>query len=336
MKKLPELLKFNDGNPVLTTRDFELRRREIIDILTKECYGSLIPTPESLYIREIGNILNFGVDLKLRGTTYDIIMPRITLRFVLLRPTEKVYEKSPVVICGDFCWHYVTADVVEYITKNGITLVLFDRLDLVPDAGSARDYGLYNVYPELDFGALMAWAWGYSRVIDALNLLEEELDLSKIAITGHSRGGKASLLAGALDERIWLTNANNSGIGGAGTFNYPDDGGERCGDIWANFPYWFSPNLQKYIGKEGEIPFDAHFLKALVAPRLLLTTEGNGDTWASPKATKLTHEVTYVAFELFGVRENNVVSFREGRHGHFLEDFVTLTDFITASIKAGK
>ena len=335
--QLPELLKLNNGHEVENINDWLVRRAEIIDILTNECYGELIPAPEKIEVMPIHNIRLYGTKSTVMGEIYDIIMPDLpfTLRFTLFLPQADIYGKYPVIIDGDQGWLNITHEIIDEITANGIALALFDRLDIVPDNGSSdRSHGLYKIYPDIDFYALMAWSWGYSRIIDALELRTDNIDTAKIAVTGHSRGGKAAMLAGALDERVWLTNPNNSGLGGAGCINYPDDGGERLENILGAFPYWFSPNMKKYIGKEGEVPFDLHFLKALIAPRLLLTTEGLDDTWASPKATKMTLEAAMPSFELYGKKENACMVYREGGHGHLLEDFSSLTSYITERLTA--
>src|SRR5690625_178223 len=58
-----------------------------------------------------------------------------------------------------------------------------------------------DAYPDYDFSALGRWAWAASRAIDYLETLPEA-DAGQIGITGHSRNGKAALLAAAFDERI--------------------------------------------------------------------------------------------------------------------------------------
>ena len=75
-----------------------------------------------------------------------------------------------------------------------------------------------KLYPELvHMGAYSAWSWGVSRLIDGLELVAEKLpvDLNYIGITGCSFAGKMALYAGAFDERIALTIAQESGEGGA-------------------------------------------------------------------------------------------------------------------------
>jgi len=336
MKKLPELLKFNNNTEIKTVSAWDIRRKEIIDILTSQCYGSVIPAPKSVTIDEVHDIGIFGKNREVKGEIFDIVVHELpfTLRCTLFMPSVSLDDKVPVIVDGDDGWRIIDKDIVSEVISRGIALALFDRLDIVPDNNeNVRRRGLYSLYPELHFGAVMAWAWGYSRVIDAL-FKRDDIDLDKIIVTGHSRGGKSALLAGALDKRVWLTAPNHSGLGGAGSFNYPDEGGEKVENILTHFPYWFSRELIAYVRKEGYIPFDSHFLKALIAPRLLLTTESVDDTWASPKGTQLTHDAAMEVFELYGKSKNASVFYRNGEHAHTVSDFKVLLDFIKT--KAGE
>ncbi len=154
------------------------------------------------------------------------------------------------------------------------------------------------------------------------------VDKARIAVVGHSRGGKASLLAGATDERIALTSANDSGCGGAGCYRQQGSGAETLADILRNFPYWFGPRLGEYIGREDELPFDQHFLKAAVAPRLLLTTEALGDLWANPTGTWQTHAAARQVYRFLGIEERMGIWYREGGHAHSRADWDALLDFM--------
>ena len=50
-------------------------------------------------------------------------------------------------------------------------------------------------------GTIAAWAWGFQRCVDYL-MTDRDIDTNRIAIVGHSRNGKAALLAAAFDERV--------------------------------------------------------------------------------------------------------------------------------------
>jgi hypothetical protein len=238
----------------------------------------------------------------------------------------------PAIIEGDRGWGAVADPVVSAVSARGYLLAQFDRTEISPDKGDAaspgladRATGLYKAYPDSDGGALAAWAWGYHRVVDYL-VTRSDVDAKRIAITGHSRGGKAVLLAGATDERIALVAPNGSGCMGAGC--------ERmlfqCEDldkIVMHFPYWFTPRLARLAGHADRLPFDQHTLKALIAPRCLLTTEGLDDLWANPRGTQITFQAAQVVYRFLGAEGKIGISYRPGKHEHNLTDWEALLDF---------
>jgi hypothetical protein len=233
----------------------------------------------------------------------------------------------PVVLTGDACWRYVTDAVADAVVGRGYILAQFNRVELAPDVRSdARTSGLYAVCRDGVYGALAAWAWGYHRCVDVLLQLGY-VDPARIAVVGHSRGGKTALLAGATDERIALTCANNSGAGGAGCYRRQGPDSETLADCLKNFGYWYGPGLRAYTGREAELPFDQHFLKALVAPRALLTTEALGDLWANPTGTWLTHIAAREAYRFLDAGERLGILYRAGGHDHGLADWTAFLDF---------
>lgn len=213
----------------------------------------------------------------------------------------------------------------------------FNRTEFAPDMYSMdRDSGLYSIYPEAKFGALAAWAWGYHRCVDALADMPY-VDGMKIAVTGHSRGGKTALLAGATDERIAFINANASGTGGAACFRYhmvsdkPFDGVRESEPLHVTKEVvrnWYCDALWKYVGHEAELPFDQHFLEAMAAPRCLLQTEGMLDLWANPKGTLQTHLAVLELYRFLGSPENTGIHYHNGGHDQGMEDITALLDFM--------
>jgi dienelactone hydrolase len=239
----------------------------------------------------------------------------------------------PAIVNGDGCWGYLTDDIVRRVLDSGCALVTFNRTEMAEDLGypgvpdkTKRSGGLYDVYPGRAFGALAAWAWGYHRCVDFLYELPF-IDKARIAVTGHSRGGKTTLVAGATDSRITLVNDNASCAGGSAAFRYVGHGGETLGILRA-FPSWFGPGLLPYLGREGDIPFDQHCLLAAMAPRPLLLTYALDDRWSNPEGMVQCAWAAGEVYRFLGCPERLAFHLRPGAHAHAPEDWSVLLDFI--------
>jgi len=323
--ELPELLQFADGHPVLTPGDWAVRRRELLDQVLGIEYGAIPPAPGKISIVPVSESA-LAENAQVRVTQYRVVTEQPDFSFMCTLYAPKGDGRSPVIVDGDESFGVITEDIIQAVVSRGYSLAVFDRTGIVPDTDvPERDSGLYAIFPG-EYGAMSAWAWGYHRVIDGLLTLPN-IDPDRIVVTGHSRGGKAALLAGATDERIALTNPNNSGCGGAASFWYPDAAGEQIGHIMSVFGYWFSPQLKHYIDRPAYLPFDQHAVLSLVAPRALLKTEARGDAWASPIGARLMHDASLPVFRLFGKESSSGISYREGGHGHTYEAWDALLDF---------
>ncbi len=174
---------------------------------------------------------------------------------------------------------------------------------LNPNVNIARKLALTpgQTAPAADeWGAIAAWAWGLSRVVDYFET-DHEVDAKRVAITGGSRLGKTVLWAGVNDPRIALVIACSSGEGGAALArrNY----GETIAHLVAptRYPYQFAANYQKYAAHPEDMPMDTHLLVAAMAPRpLLLHTAANGDNWSDPKGEYLAAIAATPAYRLLG------------------------------------
>jgi hypothetical protein len=320
--ELPDLLRFDSGERVAAA-DWKRRRQELYAAIVPVEYGGL---PPSLPL----------VDVELLHPSYlgDTRFEHYRLTFLANPPFSYVARlwippgtgPFPVMLTGDGCWCYRPEAATAEILRRGYILAEFNRTEIASDNYKpGRTTGIYPLFPEHHFGALAAWAWGYHRCIDFLQTVDF-VDANRIAATGHSRGGKAALLAGATDERIALTAPNNSGCGGAGCFRVQGQSSETLADILKLAGYWFGPDLPAFIGRETELPFDQHFLKALVAPRLLLSTEARGDLWANPEGTLQTHLAAREAYRLLSAEERISIWYRDGEHEQGLRDWQALLD----------
>ena len=226
----------------------------------------------------------------------------------------------------------------EQITDRGYAAIAFWN-DAVAvdcyDADLAFKAGVFRCFEDPSkpraanaWGALSAWAWGASRVLDWIET-EPRIDSSRVAVVGHSRCGKAALVAGVTDRRFALAVANGSGCGGA-KLNHTDlPKSEHIADVYRAAPYWFCRNFAKYAGRDAELPFDQHQLIALMAPRLVYVASGTEDLWAGPEAERLSADLARPAWGERGVRDVGYHA-HEGRHSLSLVDWNKFMDFTDA------
>ena len=190
---------------------------------------------------------------------------------------------------------------VREILARGYATVAFNFNDVDPDRPDGFKDGVRAIYgkepqPATAWGALSAWGWGASRVLDYLET-DKAIDAKHVAIIGHSRAGKAAVWCGAEDERFAMVISNNSGCGGAALARGKE--GEKIANITTKFPYWFCGNYRQYADNEDKLPIDHHQLLGLIAPRLLYVASATQDQWADPQAEFKSCVLAAPVFELY-------------------------------------
>ncbi len=244
------------------------------------------------------------------------------------------------------------------VLARGYAVATFCYSDIDPDALDALGQGIRAAYlkpgqsePAADeWGSIAAWGWGASRIIDYFET-DPQIDAKRVAITGASRLGKTVLWTAARDERVACVIASVSGEGGAALSRR--DYGETIAHLVApkRYPYQFAINYQKWAGHAADMPWDAHTIIALVAPRPILLQTGSTDKWSDPYGEFLAAKAATPVFALFGAKGIEQYSqpptghplmntlgylMHDGPHGVLPADWPVFLDFLDARLKGGK
>lgn len=208
---------------------------------------------------------------------------------------------------------------------TGVVVITFNNDDIAAEndqtsRGVGKFYTLYGAnHPA---GATMAWAWGVSRIIDALEMTPAaNIDTTKLGVTGCSRNGKGALVAGAFDDRIALTIPQESGSGGSACWRLSDammaagQAVQTAHEI-VRENVWFSPAFTAFANTSvNPLPFDHHMLAGLVAPRGLLIIENAAYIWLGPWSCYGCMTAAKTIWTALGVPDN--MGFSEvGNHSH--------------------
>ena len=202
--------------------------------------------------------------------------------------------------------------------ERGVARMAFNFTQVMSHTQKRGTEPINRIYPSLlEMGAYSAWPWGISRLIDALEIVGEEarIDMDHIAVTGCSFAGKMALFAGALDERIALTIAQEPGGGGVDAWRVSETLGnvETLGRT--NFS-WFMESMRQFADKNVcRLPIDHHEVAALIAPRALLVL-GNPDwEWLAEESNYVSCQAARKVWETFGIADRMGFSIVAG-HPH--------------------
>ncbi|MGC1242015.1 MAG: acetylxylan esterase [Chryseosolibacter sp.] len=212
-------------------------------------------------------------------------------------------------------WHRVTINKtpkrgeeihrwpVEELISNGYGLATAYYEDLEADHPDGWRTGVrshlqheLNIKPE-EWGAIAAWAWGLSRMMDYLET-DDRVNANQVVVTGLSRLGKTALWAGANDQRFAIVISNDSGEGGAALSKRIY--GETIELINRVNPHWFIAQYKAYNSAPEKLPVDMHMLIALAAPRPVYISSAILDKPADPKGEFLSGKFAAPAYALYG------------------------------------
>jgi pimeloyl-ACP methyl ester carboxylesterase len=233
----------------------------------------------------------------------------------------------------------------EEVIARGYAIAVFSNADVDPDNFDDFKNGIHGLLDRGErkpdaWGTIAAWAWGASRCLDYFET-DKDIDAGKVAVVGHSRGGKTALWAAAEDQRFAMAASNESGCGGAALARRRY--GETVARINSAFPHWFCKNYIKWGNNEDSMPVDMHMLIALIAPRAVYITSASEDLWGDPRGSYLS---LYNSLPVFRLYEKNTVlpeqmpplnrqvtsgkvayHIRDGVHNLLLKDWNWFMDF---------
>ncbi|OAA62858.1 carbohydrate esterase family 15 protein [Niveomyces insectorum RCEF 264] len=198
----------------------------------------------------------------------------------------------------------------------GIAVVGFDYTSVAADSNS-KTGAFWDVYKGRDIGVLTAWAWGFHRTLDALNMTVPEIDPTRVGVTGCSRLGKGALAAGLFDTRITVTMPMSSGVQGMGPYRYHAMSGqdETLENSKQGAGWWSDSTLGTFENHAENLPYDAHTIGAAIAPRALIIDQGTGDQFTNSKATALiVYPAAKAVYDWLGVGDKIGMSVRGGGH----------------------
>ncbi|MBI3822128.1 MAG: acetylxylan esterase [Planctomycetes bacterium] len=384
--ELPDpLAMFEKGAKVTTKEQWEKRRRpELKHLFEHYMYGKAPKAPKvNAKVERIDkNALGGKATLKEITLTFaGIDGPKIHVLLVV--PNKK--GPHPVFVGMNFCgnhavlndpkitlnpnWMYGNrkgvkdnkateqargTDVevwnIEDIIDRGYAIATFYSGDIDPDRADER--GIQKYFGnEFDWSTIRAWAWGYSRVIDYLETLEDEIDTKRIIVVGHSRLGKTALLCCAFGERVALCIPHQAGCGGSGPSRpaVGNKGAESVKRINTSFPHWFNKRFKDFNEEPERLPFDQHCLIALCAPAPVLLSNAVDDKWANPDgqfALLVAADPVYKLMGSKGIAAKNMPAvgklmdsplgywIRAGKHSMNRDDWQVFLDFADKHLKA--
>lgn len=330
-KEIPDPLVFKNGLKVTTPEQWQKRRLEITEDFDREIYGRLpaeIP-PVSWEVITEKDTLNGNYPVKVRqllGHVDNSSFPniKVDIQLTLVLPLN-ITKPIPIII--EFGWIIPKGWKIpqpdeptweQQLLEKGWGYAILIPTSYQADNGAGLREGIIGLVNKGkprkldDWGALRAWAWGASRVLDYFES-DKNIDMNCIGIEGLSRYGKAALVAMAYEPRFSIGIIGSSGAGGAKMLRRTF--GEQVENLASSAEYhWFAPNFIKYAGllTPNDLPVDAHELIALCAPRPVFISSGSPaveGNWIDAKGMFLSAVYAGPVYRLLGKKDLGTTEF---------------------------
>ena len=315
---LPNPLILNEGEeniPVRTPAQWQQKQKWIKEQYQYWISGSVPPAPKTVHAKVLQETIEDGVKLRMVELSFGPDNRAKMTVELMIPPSDK-----PLPVFMTQWNHRAWAQIA---VRRGYIGCVYAGADAKDDTHNYSD-----IYPDYDFATLMKRAWGASRVIDYLYTLPV-IDKARIALTGHSRNGKQSLMAAAFDDRIKAVVSSSGGTGGENTFRWSDNRFTpgSFDRMVAHNPHWFSPRLPWFIGREQKLPVDQNSLMSLIAPRGLMLVSAITEDEGNPWGIEQSYQSVKTAYHFLHADSNVAILLRRGRHQHAARDAESFLDF---------
>ncbi len=350
---LPDPLRLNDGRKVTTAAAWwQQRRPQIVEDFDREVYGRIPSHVPAVHWQVVSTTNETNEEIpvitkRLVGHVDNSSYPPVAVN-IDLTLTTPAHAAGPVPVVMELIFVFNGRGPAGFVPPpplwhhmalaKGWGYASLIPTSIQPDNGAGLTEGIIGLVnhgqPRKldDWGALRAWAWGASRALDYFQT-DKSVDAAHVGIAGHSRYGKASLVAMAYDPRFAIAYISSSGEGGAKLNRR--NWGELLENVAGTGEYhWMAGNFLKYAGPltANDLPVDSHELIALCAPRPIFIGAGatQGDGWADARGMFLAEAAAGPVYRLLGKKdlgtsefppiETSLVSgdlaFRQHNQGH--------------------
>jgi len=254
----------------------------------------------------------------------------------------------------------VMSSHVNAVNEQGYAYISFTPTDIYADDSNASDginrSGVYTrLYPynkdvyEYASGALMAWGWGASQIISALEQPMKgsnktwgeilHIDPTKTLVIGHSRYGKAAMFAAAFDDRFDICIASEPGGSGIQSYRYKVEGKifnfntstyKKADRVYGKTEIptvsygdgnsWFPETAGHFVNKDNQLPFDSSDIISLVAPRVFFALTGIDTHWLGNEGGVAAVQAASEVYAYIGKNdiEKNNIAIRARQSDHVL------------------
>ena len=327
----PEALVTFDGRKVKNAKIWnKVRRPELVKYFEDEVYGHIpdnVPAVNWKVVSEETVDMNgiACVNRVLSGVVDNSMCPSITVEIQASILYPEGAKDVPVIVEYGYMAGRPSPFAMSFGRQNGPQTESWQMMvvkrgwaaativtgSIQADGGQGLRSGIIGLCNKgeyrkpQDWGALRAWAWGTSKLIDYMES-DATFDATKVAIEGVSRNGKASLVAMAFDQRIAAGFIASSGKGGAAGWR------RWCGESVENLTssgeyHWMAGSFLKYGAEPltaNDLKIDQHVLIALCAPRPCLISAGrfDADKWQDVMGMFMMAAKASPVYELLGAR----------------------------------